>query len=233
MPRLACSPQLRMASRPSLQPRRQPRASPPHLQAWPVCFSFASAHEQTGGPRSTARSTVHSKPGVTHTRAPPTTPAQASCHAWLPHASSMPRFDAEDFAAPLYYTEHAQDSHFYRHMPGWALDALQERPVAFENHNFGVPRPLQSWSLTCHALQRAVARYSPRFQVLTCQTGPWQCCMSGLWPSRSTTSLAVACLVHVAGVLALHISFGLAPDCNFRVLSCGLHASQRGSHAHV
>ena len=49
----------------------------------------------------------------------------------------MCRFDAEDYAAPLLYTQYARDSNFYRRMPDWALDALQQRPVAFENHHYG------------------------------------------------------------------------------------------------
>ena len=49
-------------------------------------------------------------------------------------------FDAEDFAAPLYYTERARGSRFFKLMPDWALDALQQRPLAFENHARGAHR---------------------------------------------------------------------------------------------
>lgn len=46
-------------------------------------------------------------------------------------------FDAEDAPAPLLYTEEAHSSHFIRSLPPDVVQALQQSPIAMENHGKG------------------------------------------------------------------------------------------------
>ena len=47
------------------------------------------------------------------------------------------RFDAEDYASPLYLTEDAKPSRFFGSMPKKVRRDLQEHPLAMENHGNG------------------------------------------------------------------------------------------------
>ena len=47
------------------------------------------------------------------------------------------RFDAEDYASPLYLTEDATPSRFFGSMPKKVRRDLQEHPLAMENHGNG------------------------------------------------------------------------------------------------
>ena len=51
------------------------------------------------------------------------------------------RFDAEDYAAPLYYTEHAKHSRFFSALPDSVVANLQQHPYAMENHHSGMSLP--------------------------------------------------------------------------------------------
>ena len=58
------------------------------------------------------------------------------------------RFDAEDYASPLYLTEDAVPSRFFGSMPKKVRRDLQEHPLAMENHGNGECLSLgQSWLL--------------------------------------------------------------------------------------
>ncbi len=46
-------------------------------------------------------------------------------------------FDAEDAAAPLLYTDAADESHFFRSLPIEVVRNLQNSPIAMENHGKG------------------------------------------------------------------------------------------------
>lgn len=47
------------------------------------------------------------------------------------------RFNSEDNASPLYLTESAEDSHFFKSMPAEVVKNLQRKPLAMENHSNG------------------------------------------------------------------------------------------------
>lgn len=54
------------------------------------------------------------------------------------NASVLTSCDAENYAQPLYPTEHASHSRFFRSLPDTVVHALYERAVAMENHMHGV-----------------------------------------------------------------------------------------------
>jgi gamma-glutamyl hydrolase len=49
----------------------------------------------------------------------------------------LTEFDAEDAAAPLLYTDVADESHFFRSLPPDVVRDLQNSPIAMENHGKG------------------------------------------------------------------------------------------------
>jgi gamma-glutamyl hydrolase len=54
------------------------------------------------------------------------------------NASVLATFDAEDYAQPLYPTEHAEKSRFFNNLPVQVVDSLYTKAVAMENHMHGV-----------------------------------------------------------------------------------------------
>lgn len=54
------------------------------------------------------------------------------------NASILSDMDAEDAAAPLLYTQEAEDSHFFSSLPPSVVRDLQNSPIAMENHMHGV-----------------------------------------------------------------------------------------------
>ena len=57
----------------------------------------------------------------------------------------MPRrFNSEDNASPLYFTEAAEDSHFFGSLSKKVRKSLQEKPFAMENHSNGT----SAWLMT-------------------------------------------------------------------------------------
>ncbi|KAI8471106.1 MAG: hypothetical protein J3K34DRAFT_244588 [Monoraphidium minutum] len=55
--------------------------------------------------------------------------------------SLLSDMDAEDAAAPLLYTDVAEDSHFFKSLPEVVVRNLQNTPIAMENHMHGVVMP--------------------------------------------------------------------------------------------
>lgn len=47
------------------------------------------------------------------------------------------RFNSEDNASPLYFTEAAEKSHFFGSLSKKVRKSLQEKPFAMENHSNG------------------------------------------------------------------------------------------------
>ena len=54
------------------------------------------------------------------------------------NASLLSRYDAEDGAAPLFFTERAADSAFFGSMPKGVVRDLADKPYARESHSWGV-----------------------------------------------------------------------------------------------
>lgn len=53
------------------------------------------------------------------------------------NASILSRMDAEDFPAPLLYTQEADSSPFLKSLPPHIISNLQNQPLAMENHMHG------------------------------------------------------------------------------------------------
>ena len=54
------------------------------------------------------------------------------------NASLLSRYDAEDGAAPLFFTAAARGSSFFGSMPATVLDDVETKPYARESHTWGV-----------------------------------------------------------------------------------------------
>ncbi|KAI8110154.1 hypothetical protein M9435_001833 [Picochlorum sp. BPE23] len=54
------------------------------------------------------------------------------------NTSILGRFDAEDYAQPLYPTEHADDSRFFKALPPRVVANLYAKPYAMQNHMNGI-----------------------------------------------------------------------------------------------
>lgn len=54
------------------------------------------------------------------------------------NTSVLTTFDAEDYAQPLYPTEHADTSRFFQDLPRHVVESLYNKAVAMENHMHGV-----------------------------------------------------------------------------------------------
>ena len=61
------------------------------------------------------------------------------------------RFNSEDNASPLYLTEDAEDSHFFKSLPAEVVKNLQRKPLAMENHANG-KHSRHPFYRACHSL---------------------------------------------------------------------------------
>ena len=90
-------------------------------------------------------------------------------------------FDAEDAAAPLLYTDNAENSHIIKSLPADVVHDLQNSPIAMENHvKVRSSTTLHGHCAAVSARARAALRSAPR-------------------PSQTRVGLAEVVWLHASG----------------------------------
>lgn len=108
------------------------------------------------------------------------------------------RFNSEDNASPLYFTEAAEKSHFFGSLSKKVRKSLQEKPFAMENHSNGTT--LHLITATCARIQWYLCWPSSLYHL--CMLLMILVFSLLLFLSAFVTSLPMSLLVIAAAVLA-------------------------------
>lgn len=92
-----------------------------------------------------------------------TVPCPDTCICWF-------RFNAEDNASPLYFTEAAEKSHFFSSLSKKVRKTLQEKPFAMENHSNGMMQDHFNAYVPQHTVNPTF-RFSVPYAVMTTSIG--------------------------------------------------------------